>query len=406
MLKIRKAYKVQLKTNSDIEEKLSRFCGSSRFLWNKSLDMNLERLEKRQPILWYNELAYWLTVWKRSKEYGFLKECPSQVLQQKLKDLERAFSDCFDKSQPLKRTPVFKKKGLGDGIRFPQGFKIENRRIFLPKIGWIGFHKSCEITGKIKNITITKYGGQWFASIQVEQMIEIGKHLSNTELGIDAGVKCFAAFSDETLVEGVNSFRKHEERLAREQRKLTRKKRGSNNWKKQKREIAKLHHTIRNVRQDFLHKLSTEVSEKQAKVYVEGLQIRNMSASAKGSIEEPGRNVKTKSGLNKSILDQGWFEFRRQLDYKLFWKGGMLVEVNPRHTSQRCSCCGHTAKENRVSQAVFRCLACGHEENADVNAAKNILTVGQTGMACEANRISGRQQEPAGTREEVLPMTC
>ncbi len=395
MQKIQKAYKVRLKTNKESEVLLTRFCGASRFLWNKSLSMNLERLEKRQPILWYNELAYWLTVWKRSDEYSFLKECPSQVLQQKLKDLERAFRDCFDKSQPLKRAPVFKKRGLNDGIRFPQGFKIDNRRIFLPKIGWVGFYKSCEIIGKVKNITITNRGGQWFASIQVEQMIEIGNHASDSEIGIDAGVKYFAAFSDGTLVEGVNSFRKHEERLAREQRKLARKKKGSNNWKKQKRKIAKLHHTIANVRSDFLHKLSTDISEKQAKVYVEGLQIRNMSASAKGSIEEPGRHVKAKSGLNKSILDQGWYEFKRQLDYKLFWMGGMLAEVNPRHTSQRCSSCGYTAKENRASQDVFRCLTCGHEEHADINAAKNILTVGQTGMACQANYISGRQQELA-----------
>jgi putative transposase len=404
MLKIRKAYKVRLKTNGDIEHKLVRFCGSSRFLWNKCLAMNLERMEKRQPILWYNELAYWLTVWKRSEEYGFLKECPSQVLQQKLKDLERAFRDCYDKSQSLKRTPVFKKKGLGDGIRFPQGFRIDNRRIFLPKIGWIGFYMSCDITGTIKNITVTRCGEKWYASIQVEEMIVIGKHAFDSEIGIDAGVKCFAAFSDGTKVEGVHSFRKHEERMAREQGRLSRKEKGSNNWKKQKRKISQLHHMIANVRSDFLHKLSTDISENQAKVYVEELQIRNMSASAKGTIEEPGSSVKAKSGLNKSILDQGWFEFRRQLDYKLFWRGGMLAEINPRHTSQRCSCCGHTAKENRVSQNVFRCLACGHEENADVNAAKNILTVGQTGMTCAANRISGRQQEPAGTREEVLPM--
>ncbi len=366
--------------------------------------MNLDRLEKRQPILWYNELAYWLTVWKRSEEYGFLKECPSQVLQQKLKDLERAFRDCFDKSQSLKRAPVFKKRGLNDGLRFPQSVQIDNRRIFLPKIGWIGFHKSCEITGKIKNITITNRGRQWFASIQVEQMIEIGNHATDSEIGIDAGVKCFAAFSDGSLVEGVHSFRKHEEQMAREQRKLARKKKGSNNWKKQKREISKLHHTITNVRQDFLHKLSTDISKNHAKVYVEGLQIRNMSASAKGTIEEPGRNVKAKSGLNKSILDQGWHEFRQQLDYKLFWSGGMLVEVNPRYTSQQCSYCGHMAKENRQSQALFMCKACGHRENADINAAKNILTVGRTGVACVANHMSGRQQEPAGTREEVLPV--
>ena len=298
--------------------------------------------------------------------------------------------------------PVFKKKGLGDGIRFPQGFKIDNRRIFLPKIGWIGFFKSCEITGKIKNITITNLGGHWFASIQVEQMLEIGHHPSDSEIGIDAGIKCFAAFSDGTKVEGVHSFRKHEDDLAREQRKLSRKKRGSENWKKQKRIIAKFHHTIANVRSDYLHKLSAEISKNHAKVYVEGLKIKNMSASARGSIEEPGTNVRAKSGLNKSILDQGWFEFRRQLDYKLSWKGGLLVEVNPRHTSQRCSCCGYTAKENRTSQALFRCQACGYEENADINAAKNIKTVGQTGITCQANRISGRQQEPAGTREEVL----
>ncbi len=406
MPKIRKAYKFRLKTNDDIEHKLAQYCGSARFLWNKSLAMNMERLEKRQPILWYNELAYWLTVWKQSEEYGFLKECPSQVLQQKLRDLERAFRDCFDKSQSLKRTPVFKKRGLNDGIRFPQGFKIDNRRIFLPKIGWVGFYKSCDIAGTVKNITITSRGGQWCASIQVEQMIEIGKHASDSEIGIDAGVKCFAAFSDGTMINGVHSFRMHEERLAREQRKLSRKKKGSNNWKKQKREISKLHHTIANARSDFLHKLSTDISKKQAKVYVEGLKIKNMSASAKGTVEEPGRRVKAKSGLNKSILDQGWFEFRRQLDYKLFWRGGMLVEVNPRHTSQQCSCCGHTAKENRISRDVFRCQVCGHEENADVNAAMNILTVGQTGMACGSNRISDRKQEPAGTREEVLSQAC
>jgi putative transposase len=131
-----------------------------------------------------------------------------------------------------------------------------------------------------------------------------------------------------------------------------------------------------------------------------------MSSSARGTIEEPGRNISAKSGLNKSILDQGWYEFRQQLGYKLAWKGGELVEVDYRYTSQTCSCCNNTAKENRRSQAVFKCLACGHEENADVNAAKNILTVGQTGMTCQANRVGGLQQEPSGNREDVLSQAC
>jgi len=271
MFKVQKAYKYQLKTNGDIEGKLTRICGSSRFLWNKCLSLNLDRLEKGQSILWYNELAFWLTLWKKSDVYGFLKECPSQVLQQKLMDLERAFKDCFDKRQPLKRLPVFKRKGKGDSIRFPQGGKVDNRRIFLPTIGWIGFYKSRSICGKVKNITISKKGEQWYASIQVEQMIEIGKHPSDSEIGIDAGVKCFAAFSDGRMIEGVNSFRKHEERLSREQRKLSRKKKGSQNWKKQKKRISRLHHTVSNVRSDFLHKLSTETSQNHARVFVEGL---------------------------------------------------------------------------------------------------------------------------------------
>jgi len=206
------------------------------------------------------------------------------------------------------------------------------------------------------------------------------------------------------MVKGVNSFREHEDALSREQRKLSRKKKGSNNWKKQKRKISRLHHTIANVRSDFLHKLSTGISEIQARVFVECLNIRGMSSSARGTIEEPGRNVRAKAGLNKSILDQGWFEFKRQLQYKLYWRGGELVEVDYRYTSQTCSCCGHTAKGNRPSQAVFSCLACGYAQNADVNAAKNILTAGLAEMACQANRKSGRQQEPAGTREGALPV--
>jgi transposase len=311
MPKIRKAYKVRLKTNAEIEIMLVRFCGAGRFLWNKSLAMNLERLEKGQGILWYNELAFWLRLWKRSDEYGFLKECPSQVLQQKLMGLDRAFRDSFDRNQPLKRLPVFKKKGRGEGIRFPQGFKIDNRRLFLPKIGWVGFFRSQPIEGTIKNITVSTSAGRWYASIQTEQELEIKEHPSDSEVGIDAGINCFTAFSDGTLVMGVNSFRKHEDALTREQQKLSRKEKGSKNWRKQKRKISRLHHTIANVRSDFLHKLSTETSKSHAVVYVEGLNIRGMSASARGTIEAPGRNVGAKSGLNKSILDQGWFEFKR-----------------------------------------------------------------------------------------------
>jgi putative transposase len=174
-------------------------------------------------------------------------------------DLDKAFRDCFDRHQPLKRLPVFKRKGRGDGMRFPQGFRIDNRRLFLPKIGWIGFYRSRDIEGHVKNITVTRKADRWYASIQVEQEHELVKHPSNSEIGIDAGVKCFAAFSQElesvkhpsnseigidvgikcfaafsdgTLAEGVNSFGRHEAALARHQRRLARQQKGSENWKR------------------------------------------------------------------------------------------------------------------------------------------------------------------------------
>ena len=117
-------------------------------------------------------------------------------------------------------------------------------------------------------------------------------------------------------------------------------------------------------------------------VVVEDLKVANMSKSAKGTAENPGKNVKSKSGLNRSILDQGWFEFVRQLEYKQLWSGGQLIKIDPKFTSQKCSKCGHTAKENRKSQSNFKCVSGGFESNADLNAASNILAAGQAVLAC------------------------
>ena len=136
---------------------------------------------------------------------------------------------------------------------------------------------------------------------------------------------------------------------------------------------------------------------------LEDLKVANMSKSAKGTMENPGKNVAAKSGLNKSILDQGWFEFKRQLGYKLDWLGGELVLVNPRNTSRRCQKCGQVSAENRKTQAKFKCVSCGHEDHADINAAKNILTVGQTGMACGSNFTKRSSKQELLVQRELLP---
>ena len=135
---------------------------------------------------------------------------------------------------------------------------------------------------------------------------------------------------------------------------------------------------IANCRHDFLHKLSTETSKNHAVIVIEDLQVNNMSRSARGTVEEPGRNVAAKSGLNKAILDQGWGTFRRMLEYKQGWRGGAVIAVNPRFTSQTCPECGHVSKANRPQQALFSCEQCGYSYHADVVAARNILAVGHT----------------------------
>ena len=353
--------------------------------------MSLDRLEAKQSIIWYLEADYWSKLWKRSEEYAFLKEVPAHCLQQKLKDLDRAFKDGFDKHQPLKRLPKFKKRGQGNSIRFPEPKQIslDNRRIKFPKLGWVGFFKSCYIVGDIRNATIVRKAGHWFVSIQIEQEIKVSTPSIQSSIGIDMGIRHFATLSDGRQVGPISAYRQHQVKLAKLQKGLSRKKRFSMNWHKQKKKIQRLHAKIAQVRRDFLHKLSTSISKNHAMVVLEALEVSQMSASNKGSIEHPGKGVKSKSSLNRSILDQGWFEFKRQLKYKLEWLGKLMLEINPAYTSQRCKCCGHIEKANRLSQSSFCCVSCGHKDNADINAAKNILAQGLSQLSNSFDKAAG-----------------
>jgi putative transposase len=239
-------------------------------------------------------------------------------------------------------------------------------------------------------------GGKWFVSIQTQREMADPVHPSSSIVGIDVGIARFATLSDGSFIEPLNTFRKHQQRLARVQRVMSRKQKFSNNWKKAKAEVQKIHTRFTNVRRDFLHKATTTISKNHAIVCVEDLQVRNMSKSAAGSSDSPGRNVRAKSGLNKSILDQGWFEFRRQLEYKQAWLGGEVLAVPPRNTSQTCPACGYVSAENRQTQARFACVECGYENNADLVGAINILERGHRLLACGELAQSGRsvKQEP------------
>ena len=359
---------------------MRRFAGSCRFVFNKALALQKEFYAADNKTKFsYARLANLLPAWK--KETPWLADAPSQPLQQSLKHLERAYKNFFEKRADF---PRFKKKGMGDSFRYPQGFKIDagDSRIFLPKLGWLRYRNSRDILGTPKNVTVSRIGEKWFVSIQTERTVN-PPIPHGPAIGIDVGIARFATWvtKDQAsyhsgFVEPLNTFRKHEERLAKYQRRMSRKVKFSKNWKKAKTKVQKLHLRIAHVRRDFLHQCSAQIGKNHAIVCIEDLQVKNMSRSAKGTLDTPGKKVKQKSGLNKSILDQSWSEFRRQLEYKTVWQGGLLISVPPRNTSRTCPCCHHTSPDNRKTQAKFLCVQCGYENHADVVGAINILEKG------------------------------
>ena len=330
-------------------------------------------------------------------------------MQHALKDLERAYKNFFAKRADF---PRFKRKGSGESFRYPDAkqFKLDagNGRIFLLKLGWMRLRLSREVLGTLKNATVSLNAGKWYVSIQTEREVEQPVPTASTAVGIDMGITRFATLSDGTFYAPLNSFKKHAQRLARYQRRMSRKVKFSKNWNKAKRRVQNTHTRISNARSDYLHKTSTTISKNHAMVCIEDLRVRNMSTSAAGDTETPGKNVRAKSGLNKAILDQGWFEFRRQLAYKLGWNGGTLVAVPAHNTSRTCPCCGHIAKENRLTQAKFACVDCGYEENADVVGAMNVLARGHRVAACEEDGSGlGRKPKtkPASVKQEPTEAT-
>ena len=370
---IQKSYQYELIPNGEQVRKLKQFCGCCRFVFNKGLEEVKKYYDTTGHFLNYAQLTAFLPKWKQ--ENVWLKDCHSQVLQQSMKNLSQALMNF---SAGRANFPRFKAKGKKDSCRFPQGVKSDqnNSRIYLPKIGWVRYHNSRTIIGTIKNVTVTAKCGKWYVSIQTEYEQEKPVHSGN-DIGIDMGIVRFATLSDGRYFEPINAFHSLKGRLAKLQRQLKRKTKGSNNWKKLVAKISKLHHRIANIRKNFLHQISNTISKNHATVYIEDLQVKNMSKSAKGTMEKYGKMVKQKSGLNRAILDQAWYEFRRQLEYKLRWRGGQLIPVLPQYTSQCCPACGHTAKANRTTQALFACVQCGYSNNADVVGAMNVLQRGR-----------------------------
>ena len=243
---IKQACKYELRPKAGQERLMRRFAGCCRFVWNKALELEKKAYEENGKRLGYYKLAGMLKEWKKEEETSFLAEAHSQILQQSLIDLNRAYENFFAQRA---RQPRYKKKGRHDAFRYPQGFKLdeEHSRIWLPKIGWVRYYNSRPVKGTIKQVIVSRCAGKWSVSIQTEREEPIHAHPSKSAIGIDMGVARFATFSDGSFIEPVNSFRKEEKKLAKLQKELARKEKYSRNWYKQIVRVQRHHHKIANM---------------------------------------------------------------------------------------------------------------------------------------------------------------
>ena len=358
-----RTFRFQLLPTPSTAHTLRRFAGACRWVWNQAIAEQQRRRKAGEKFAGFATMCRWLTVWRNDPNTAWLAETPVQAQQQTLKRLEASYQRFFEGQGGY---PRFRRRGQDAGLRFPKAadckLDTDNQRLKPPKLGWVRMRQSQPVEGKVLNYTLIQERGRWFVSIQVELPDVIPAAGLVPTLGIDFGVTLFVATTDGERVAPLNALKKQQKYLKRLQRSVSRKVKGSNNRRKAIDRLGRLHARIAAQRSDWLHKLTTKWADSHPVIAIEDLKVASMSASAKGTTTNPGKRVRQKAGLNRSILDQAWGEARRQLEYKTAARGGAVVPVNPAYTSQRCSACGHTARENRPTQARFKCEACGHEE--------------------------------------------
>lgn len=308
-------------------------------------------------------------------EFDWIAAVSQTCQQQALRDLDKAFGNFF---AGRAKYPRPRRRGINDSFRF-QGREVETRRLNtkwsmarLPKIGWVKFRDTRPMRGTLKNVTVARAANGWHISFACE-IQHTAPANTRPAVGIDRGVANTLALSTGELLSVPRSLETLDRRKRKAQRIVARRKKGSKRRAKQLRRVAKLAARAARIRADWQHRITTDIAARFGLVVIEYLKIKNMTASAAGTIAAPGRNVRQKAGLNRSILNQGWGGCEIKLAYKLAERGGTLEKVDPAYTSQTCPACGCIDARNRESQARFVCVECGHGAHADRNAAVNIL---------------------------------
>ncbi len=349
----------------------AQYAGCVRFVFNYGLSLIKKAFDSKTKIPTYTDIANLLPSLKRATETAWLKKVHSQVLQQALKDLENALKHFFRgiKSKQNIGFPRFKCKGIKDSFRYPQYVEYLDGKVYLPKIGWVGYRDSRPLEGIIKQAVVKRRGDRWFVHIVCDVEVEISSRIVSTDniVGIDLGLTHLAHLSNGQVYENPKHLKSDLGRLQFLQRAYSRKQKGSKNQKKAAKKVGKQHIKIADKRQDYINKVSTAIVENQDGVIVENLNIKGM--------------IKNRY-LARSIADAGWYKLISCLKYKADWQGKPFVVIDRfAPTSKACSSCGDK-KDMPLSIRRYLCEACGLDLDRDFNAAINIRAAGLAVLAC------------------------
>ena len=353
-------FKTELKLNNKQRTALAKHCGVARHAWNwglgltkQILDHNRENPEKKIKFPTAIDLHKWLVALVKP-EYPWYYEVSKCAPQYALRQLSSAWRRAFKKTN---KPPRFKKKGRADSFTIDGAIKLDHFKVKVPVIGWLKTYEQLPVCSGPKSVTISRTADRWFISFKLE-VEPVNQPKAHPIVGVDLGIKALAVLSTGEVFEGAKSYRKYARKLSRLQWLNRHKQIGSSNWKKAQVKIARLHRKIANIRKDTLHKITTYLAKNHSRIGIEDLNVSGMMANRQ---------------LAKAIGDMGFYELRRQLEYKCQLYGSTLVVVDQWYPSTKtCSRC-HTKKDSMLlSERVFKCDNCGLEIDRDLNASLNL----------------------------------
>ena len=371
-----KAYRYELDPNNIQRSHLAQHAGIARFAYNWGLEQRIKQYKNNQGNDRFTDAMkqHKLLNSLKKTEFSWMYEASKCAPQEALRDLHQAFKNFYRGLKSGKKIgfPRFKRRGVRDSFRLYGIIKFHERAIQLPRIGKIRIKEKRKsyYSGRILSVTVRRRANRWFVSVSVEEDILDPQPKRGAPVGVDLGVKTLATLSDGTTFANPRALGRRLRKLKQLHRFLSRKEKRSKNRERAKLRLAKMYLKIFNIRQDTIHKVTTYLAKSHSKVVIEDLLVSGMMRNRK---------------LARAIADVGFYEFRRQLEYKCQWYGSELVVVSRTFPSSKmCSQCGHRKKELSLSEREYECEQCGLEIDRDLNAALNLVAVSlpETENAC------------------------